>query len=156
ENGRAVGTGETIDIPCGLVIAAIGYRADPIEGAPYDADKGIIPNKDGRVSPGLYAVGWIKRGPTGVISSNRPDGEIVAQQIREDTGGQGDLEKAGRERLQAILRERQQRWVSFADWRRLEAMEEAAAETDAPRSKFLTVSEMLEALDGAGRESADD
>jgi NADPH-dependent glutamate synthase beta subunit-like oxidoreductase len=159
-DGRAVGTGETVDIPCGLIIAAIGYRADPIEGAPYDADKGIIPNVDGRVSNGLYAVGWIKRGPTGVISSNRPDGEIVAQQIREDTGGQGDPGREGRERLEALLRERGQRWVSFDDWRRLEALEVAAAETGAPRRKFLTIGEMLEALDGERpaqiRENSDD
>ncbi len=159
-DGRAVGTGETFDIPCGLVIAAIGYRAEPIEGVPYDADRGIIPNDEGRVSKGLYAVGWIKRGPTGVISSNRPDGEIVAQHIRDDTGGVGDPGKGGRARLEALLRERHQRWVSFDDWRRLEALEEAAADGGAPRRKFLTVGEMMEALDGQvpdrGRESADD
>lgn len=147
-DGHAVGTGELFDIPCGLVIAAIGYRADPIEGVPYDVEKGIIPNDEGRVEHGLYAVGWIKRGPTGVISSNRPDGEIVAHHIRVDTGGVGDPERSGRIALEALLRERRQRWVSFADWRRLEALEEAAAESGAPRRKFLTVSEMLEALDG--------
>ena len=146
-DGRATGTGETFDIPCGMVIAAIGYRAEPIAGAPYDEKRGIIPNDDGRVEPGLYAVGWIKRGPTGVISSNRPDGEIVAEQIGADTGGVGDAAKAGRQGLEALLRERGQRWVTFEDWRRLEAMEVAAAGEHAPRRKFTTVEDMLAALD---------
>ena len=51
-----------MDIPCGLVVAAIGYRADPVPGLPYDEVKGIIPNDKGRIEKGLYAVGWIKRG----------------------------------------------------------------------------------------------
>ena len=88
-DGRASGTGETFDIECGLVISAIGYRADPIEGAPYDEKQAIIPNDEGRVDDGLYAVGWIKRGPVGVISSNCPDGETVAEYIEKDFAGGG-------------------------------------------------------------------
>jgi len=146
-DGRAEGTGETFDIDCGLVVAAIGYRSDPIKGAPYDEARGIIPNTEGRVSDGLYAVGWIKRGPSGVISSNRPDGEIVAGFIHDDfpAGGSG---KAGQSGLENLLRERGVRWVTFADWQKLEALELENAEGPAPRKKFVTIESMLNALDG--------
>ena len=149
-DGRAEGTGEMFDVPCGLVIPAIGYRSDAIDGAPFDDARGIIPNNDGRVDDGLYAVGWIKRGPSGVISSNRPDGEIVAQYIAEDFGGVGTDEKPGRAGLETILREREVRWISFDDWRRIDALEIANADGEAPRRKFVTVEEMLDALDADG------
>jgi len=146
-DGQAQGTGEIFDIKCGLVVAAIGYRSDPINGAPYDKARGIIPNTEGRVSEGLYAVGWIKRGPSGVISSNRPDGEIVAGFIHDDFQNSGG-EKAGQSGLEKLLKERGVRWVSFADWQKLEALELENAQGPAPRKKFVTVKEMLSALDG--------
>ena len=149
-DGRAEGTGELFEIPCGLVIAAIGYRSDPIEGAPFDDKAGIIPNRDGRVDDGLYAVGWIKRGPTGVISSNRPDGVTVAEYICEDfkaiaEEGGG---KPGRAALEPLLEDRGVRAVTFDDWKKIEAAEVARAEgRDSPREKFVTVPEMLKVLD---------
>ena len=151
--GRASGTGEIFDIDCGLVIAAIGYRADPIKGAPYDEKQAIIPNDEGRVDDGLYAVGWIKRGATGVISSNRPDGEIVAQHIERDFAGGGS--KPGRTAFQAALKERGVRSVNFDDWKRIDELEQAAAaDGAAPRRKFVTVEEMLDALDGGRKAHA--
>jgi len=146
-DGRAEGTGETFDIKCGLVVAAIGYRSDPIKGAPFDESRGIIPNTEGRVSDGLYAVGWIKRGPSGVISSNRPDGEIVAEFIHNDFPDGGN-DKAGQAGLENLLKERGVRWVTFADWQTLEALEVKNAESPAPRKKFVTIEDMLNALDG--------
>ena len=146
-DGRAQGTGEFFEISCGLVISAIGYRAERFAGAPYDEKRNIIPNDKGRVEPGLYVAGWIKRGPSGVISSNRPDGEIVACHIRDDILVDGDPTKLGRVGLEKLLRERRHRWVTFGDWQRLDALEEAAADYQAPRQKFVTVEEMLEALD---------
>ncbi|MEQ8228116.1 MAG: FAD-dependent oxidoreductase [Rhodospirillales bacterium] len=149
-DGRAEGTGELFEIPCGLVIAAIGYRSDPMEGAPFDEKAGIIPNRDGRVDDGLYAVGWIKRGPTGVISSNRPDGVTVAEYICDDfkditEKGGG---KPGRAALAPLLAERGVRIVTFEDWKRIEAAEVARAEgRDSPREKFVSVPEMLKVLD---------
>jgi len=144
ENGRAVGTGETFDIDCGLVVAAIGYYSIPIEGVPFDSDKGIVVHQDGRVGDGVYAVGWIKRGPTGVIGTNKPDGETAAQQILEDIA---DGTKPGREALTARLAERAVRIVNYADWQKIEAAEIAGASGDAPRRKFVTVPEMLAALE---------
>ena len=96
EGGRAVGTGEFFDVECGLVVAAIGYYSIPIEGVPFDSDNGIVVHDNGRVGDGIYAVGWIKRGPTGVIGTNKPDGETAAQQILEDVT---DVTKPGREAL---------------------------------------------------------
>ena len=67
--GHVTGTGEIFEIDCGLVVAAIGYQAVSIKGAPYDEKLAVTSNVEGRVGKGLYAVGWTKRGPTGVISS---------------------------------------------------------------------------------------
>ena len=145
ENGRAVGTGEFFEIECGLVVAAIGYLADPFEGAPYDEKGGIIPNDDGRVDDGLYVAGWIKRGPTGVISTNRPDGVAVAGYIQQDFGADGS--KPGRTGLENLLKERSIRVVSYADWKKIEAAETENAEGDHPRKKFVTIQDMLDVLD---------
>ena len=143
EEGRAVGTGEFFEIECGLVLAAIGYQATPIEGAPFDAKRGVVPNEDGRVEDGLYAVGWVKRGPTGVIATNRPDGVAVAGHILEDFA---KGEKPGREAFEGLLRERDLRPVSFDNWLSIEAAEEANAPAPAPRLKFYRIDAMLEAI----------
>ncbi|MBI3114032.1 MAG: ferredoxin-NADP reductase, partial [Rhodospirillales bacterium] len=147
EGGRAIGTGEFFDIPCGLVIAAIGYRSDRIEGVPFDDKQGIVTNNDGRVEDGLYAVGWIKRGPTGVISSNRPDGITVAEHIHSDFAGGAKGSKPGRKALEKLLAERKARVVSFADWKKLEAAETEAGGGKRPRRKFTAVHDMLDYLD---------
>lgn len=143
EGERAVGTGETFVVPCGVVVYAIGYRSEPVAGAPFDARQGIVPNVDGRVAPGLYAVGWIKRGPTGVIASNRPDGEETAAHIRADVGSGT---KPGRAALEKLLGERKLRFVTFEEWLKLDALEREMATPPAPRRKFVTVDEMLKAL----------
>ena len=146
EKGRAAGTGEFFEIPCGLVIPAIGYYSLPVPGVPWEGGKAV--NKEGRIEPGLYAVGWIKRGPSGVIGTNKPDGEAAAEQIAADSGGMSKG-KPGRAGLEALLAARKVRVVNFADWKRIEAAEQARAAPPAPRRKFATVAEMLAALDAA-------
>ena len=146
EEGRAIATGEFFEIPCGLVIPAIGYRGTPLDGAPFDNDHNIIPNEDGRVEDGLYVAGWIKRGPTGVISSNRPDGVAVAGHIIEDFEGSARGDKPGRKALESLLRDRNVRSVSFDDWKKIDAAEIANAESPRPRKKFVTVEAMLDVL----------
>jgi len=142
EDGRAVGTGETFDVACGLVIPAIGYHSDPIDGVPFEW--GRSKNDDGRIDTGLYAVGWIKRGPSGVIGSNKPDGDTAARQIVEDCGnGSG---KPGREALDNHLQANNIRVVTFDDWKQIEAAEEAAATPPAPRRKFGRVADMMAVL----------
>jgi ferredoxin--NADP+ reductase len=147
EDGRAVGTGEFFDIECGLVVAAIGYRSDPLDGAPFDDKQGIVPNDDGRVDDGLYAAGWIKRGPSGVISTNRPDGVTVAEYIQKDFDAGAKGTKPGREALEKLLKERNVRSVSYEDWKKIEAAEIENAEGEHPRKKFTTIQEMLDILD---------
>ena len=140
EGGRAIGIGEFFEIDCGLVISAIGYRSTPVEGAPFDERRCIVPNEDGRVEEGLYAVGWIKRGPTGVIATNRPDGQAAAHHILEDikTG-----QRPGRAALEKLLAERKAHIIDIAGWEKIEKVENAAAKAPAPRLK-------LETIDGGG------
>lgn len=148
-DGRAEGLGEYFEIACGLVVAAIGYTSRPVAETPFDEQGGIVRNDGGRVEDGLYAVGWIKRGPSGVIGSNKPDGKLAAEQILADHGtgnGNGSGEKSGRAALEALLAERGVRAVSFSEWQTIEAAEIANARHGAPRKKFVTTGEMLAVL----------
>ena len=87
EDSRTVGTGKFFEIPCGLVVAAIGSQSQAVEGAPFDDKQGIVVNKDGWVADNVYAVGWFMRGSTGVISTNRIDAVQVVEQIAEGVSG---------------------------------------------------------------------
>ena len=140
---RSVGTGETYAIPAGLVVACIGYQTPPIEGVPYEHGRGRFANDEGRILPGLYCVGWAKRGPSGTIGTNRPDGYAVADLIAADIGD-GDR-KAGRPALDALLESRNVDVVTFRDWKNIEAAEIARARDGAPREKFTQVADMLAA-----------
>ncbi len=142
-DGRAIDTGEFFEIPCGLVLPAIGYRGEAIAGAPFDARAGVVVNTASCVAPGLYAAGWIKRGPTGVIGTNKPDGDEAATAIVADLGTGG---KPGRAALDAHLAKNGTRPVSFADWKKIEAAEQAAAPSGAPRKKFCRIADMLAVL----------
>jgi adrenodoxin-NADP+ reductase len=143
EHGRAHGTGEHFEIACGLVIPAIGYRSEPLAGVPFDDKAQRSVNDDGRVGPGLYAVGWIKRGPSGVIGSNKPDGDAAAAQILEDITAPA---KPGRAAFEALLAKKGVRSVSFADWQAIDRAEAAAATAGAPRRKFVRIPDMLKVL----------
>lgn len=84
EGDRAVGTGEFEEIPCGLVIKAVGHRGVALPGLPFDAARGVMPNEAGRIERGLYCVGWIKRGASGLIGHNRKDAmETVASLLQD-------------------------------------------------------------------------
>ena len=143
EAGRAIGTGDFYEIECGLVIPAVGYRSDPVPSTPFDEKRAIVVNNDGRVNDGLYVVGWIKRGPTGVISTNRADGVAVAEHVAADIH---EGSKEGRAGLEVLLTERGVRAVSFDDWKAIEQVEIESATPPAPRRKLTRVDEMLEVL----------
>ena len=145
EEGRAVGSGEYFDIPCGLVVPAIGYRSEAVDGVAFDTKQGIVVNEGGRVEDGIYAVGWVMRGPTGVIATNRPDGVAVAEHICEDLGAGT---KPGRPALEKLLEDKGVRWVSYGEWQKIDQAEIAGASADAPRRKLVTVEEMLAVLGG--------
>ena len=142
-DGRASGTGETYAIPATLVVSCIGYQTPRIEGVPYDAKLGRFANSEGRIAPGLYAVGWARRGPTGTIGTNRPDGFLIADHIAADVAdGSG---KPGRAGLDALLAERGVDVVTFRDWQAIEKAEVANARDGAPREKFTAIEAMLDA-----------
>ena len=144
ENLRSVSTGERYVIPCAMVVACIGYQTPPIEGVPYEHGRGRFANTDGRIIPGLYCVGWARRGPSGTIGTNRPDSYAVVDCLIEDVGeGSG---KAGRPALDALLGERGVNIVTFRDWQKIEAAEVARAREGAPREKYVEISAMLSVL----------
>ncbi len=148
-DGGAVGTGEFFTIACGVVIPAVGDRSNSVNGVPFDAKRGIVVNADGRVADGVYAVGWVMRGPTGVISTNRVDARCVAEHICVDFE---DGRKPGRGSLEKLLRERGVRYVSYAEWQEIDEAEIANAPESAPRRKFVTVEDMLAVIEARDKQ----
>ena len=143
EGDRAVGTGETYAIPARMVVSCIGYRTPPIADVPYDEKLGRFANEQGRIAPGLYAVGWARRGPSGTIGTNRPDGFALAEQLAADLPA--DSGKHGRAGLDTLLDGRGVDVVTFRDWLEIERAEMARARSGSPREKFTAVNEMLAA-----------
>jgi ferredoxin--NADP+ reductase len=142
EDGQAVGTGELHAIPCGLVIACIGYRTATIDGVPYDTRLGRFASDEaGRIFRGLYASGWARRGPSGTIGTNRPDGFSVIDAIVADgiPAKGGDAPAA----LDVLLAARGVRATHFGHWQHLDGHEVARARAGAPREKIVSVAEML-------------
>ncbi len=137
DGARAVGTGETYVVAADLVVSCIGYSSPHIDGVPYDEDGGKYLNDHGRIDDGLYCVGWARRGPSGTIGTNRPDGYEVAEQVAGAMAPGSDGSKAGGDGLDALLVERGIKSTSFDDWRRIEQAETAAARPDSPREKFV-------------------
>ena len=144
EKGRAVGTGDTYTVPADLVVTCIGYRSSPIEGVPFDERAGRFANDQGRILPGLYCVGWAKRGPTGTIGTNRPDGYGVIELVAADIGM--GARKRGRDGFDALAEERGLDIVTFRDWQRIEEAENAAARSGSPREKFVDIESMIATL----------
>jgi ferredoxin--NADP+ reductase len=150
-------TGQYEVLPVGLVFRSVGYRGVPLPGVPFNDKWGVIVNRRGRVADpdtqqpilGQYTAGWIKRGPSGVIGTNKPDAaETVACMLEDLAEGlildPGQSESTAVERL---VRERQPDCFSYADWLRLNELEVARGqETGRPRVKFTSVPEMLAAL----------
>lgn len=154
---KAVGTGEFETLPVGLVLRSVGYRGIPIPGVPFDERSGHIPHEAGRVVPapgdaplpGRYVVGWAKRGPSGLIGTNRADSAATVQSLLEDLAA-GLLPAAADPSPEAtprLLAERGLPEVTFADWQRLDALEkENGAKAGKIREKYTRVEEMLAAL----------
>ncbi|MCK0068573.1 FAD-dependent oxidoreductase [Kordiimonas laminariae] len=134
------GTGHTAELKCGLLVSCIGYKASPIEGIPYDTRSGVYVSSDGHISDNLYCVGWARRGPTGTIGTNRPDGVGIADKILSEITPSG---KAGRQGLDALIQTRALHTVSFANWKKIETAEQEATEGNAPRRKFTNIDKMI-------------
>ena len=154
---QARATDQFEDLRVGLVFRSVGYRGVPIPGIPFHDAWGVILNDKGRVLEpesrepriGEYAAGWIKRGPSGVIGTNKPDAaETVACMVEDAERGRllAPAEPAA-DAVLALVRQRQPQWISWADWQRLDALEvERGRATGRPRVKFTRVEDMLVAL----------
>ena len=145
------------ELPVSLVFRSVGYKGVPLPGVPFNDDWGVILNDKGRVLDpdtrrpvvGEYAAGWIKRGPTGVIGTNKPDAAETVVSMLEDLAQGATLRPAhpGREAAEVLIRQRQPNYVSYADWRRLDEIEVTRGRSQGrPRVKFVRVEEMLAAL----------
>lgn len=146
------------DLPVGLVFRSVGYRGVPLPGVPFNESWGVVLNDRGRVLdpdsrqplPGEYTAGWIKRGPTGVIGTNKPDAAETVAAMMEDLAAGAHLrpERPTPASAEQMLRDRQPRCFSYADWQRLDALEiERGRALGRPRLKFTRVEDMLAVLD---------
>jgi ferredoxin/flavodoxin---NADP+ reductase len=144
-DGRAVATDERETLACGIVFRSVGYRAVPLPGLPFDESSATIPNEGGRVKPGLYVAGWIKRGPSGVIGTNKKDATETVQLLLEDARA-GLLPPRGVGTLEEVLERHGVRAVSYAGWEAIDRLERAAGEPHGrPRIKLCGWDELLAA-----------
>ena len=152
------GIGEFESIPAGMVLRSVGYRGIPLVGVPFDNRRGTIPNRDGCVLDpetnnqikGEYVVGWAKRGPTGVIGTNRPDAIETVDRMIDDLSDTVPAPNPDPSAIYALLEERQLAFVTIEGWRILDQMEVAAGtQQGRPRVKFTHIDEMLKALNTA-------
>jgi NADPH-dependent glutamate synthase beta subunit-like oxidoreductase len=146
EKGAARGTGETYEVPASLIVTCIGYSSSPIDGVAYDERGGKFLNEQGRIADRLYAVGWARRGPTGTIGTNRPDGYEVADRIAGEMPPGSSAARPGAEGLKRLLEGRGVMPTDYDDWRRIEETEIARARPGSPREKFVRVEHWLETL----------
>ena len=151
---RARDTGERETIECGLVLRSIGYLGQELEGVPFDPKRGVVPNQGGRVLeaaggeqvPGFYTVGWVKRGPSGVIGTNKKDAHETVDNLFEDLEAGKVTEPASADAVEELLAERTPGVVGFEGWQAIDAAEVSRGEPlGRPRVKFCSIEEMVEA-----------
>jgi ferredoxin/flavodoxin---NADP+ reductase len=151
---------ETIE--CGIVLRSVGYQAVPLPDVPFDERHFVLPNEGGRVLapdgeplPGVYAVGWIKRGPTGILGTNKRDAEETVSRLVEDlrAGALPLPPNPDREEIDALLAERKPELVTLEGWRAIDAQEvERGRGEQRPRVKLASRDELLAAAGPAARE----
>lgn len=147
-------TGQEEVIECGLVLRSIGYLGVELPGVPFDERRGVIPNDEGRVKdlatgeqvPGVYTAGWIKRGPSGVIGTNKKDAQETVRALLEDRdAGKLPARTGGREELDALLDERAPDRVDYDAWEKINSHEVSAGEPQGrPRVKLVDLAEMVD------------
>ncbi|MFE7800707.1 FAD-dependent oxidoreductase [Nocardia sp. NPDC057440] len=159
EGGQLVAraTERTDSVDASLVLRSIGYKGEPIKDLPFDERRAVVPNEHGRVLgdngvpiPGVYVSGWIKRGPRGVIGSNRIDSEETVEQLIADfTAGKLGVPQADRAALKALVSERQADLVDRQGWKAIDLAEKSAGKASGrPRVKFTTREDLIKAARG--------
>jgi ferredoxin/flavodoxin---NADP+ reductase len=151
DNGvlRAVATDKREMLETGIVFRSVGYRGVELPGVPFEERTGTVPNDRGRVSPGVYVAGWIKRGPSGVIGTNKKDAtetvELLLEDLRDAPRKDTPLEK-----IDAFFAERVPRLVMYPGWTSIDELERSAGEKlGRPRVKLCTWEELLDAAEAA-------
>ncbi len=142
---RAVATDEVEVVPASMVLRAVGYHGRPVADLPYDEASGTVPNHAGRVRAGVYVAGWVKRGPTGFIGTNKTCAEeTVAALLADLEAGLLTEPRCSPAELEALLRAAQPDVLTLADWRALDRHErEVGAARGRVREKLTDVAEMV-------------
>ena len=157
---NAHGTGETYVVPAGMVLRSVGYKGVALPGVPSDSRSGTIPNQEGRILDpatgqplaGEYVVGWAKRGPSGVIGTNKPDALETVERMLADVAMTTPAPAADPGAIETLLQARGLSYVSIEGWRVLDQLEQAHGSTyGRPRVKFTSIAQMLEAIEEATR-----
>ncbi|HWP35997.1 MAG TPA: FAD-dependent oxidoreductase [Gemmatimonadales bacterium] len=154
-------TGATEDLPVGLVFRSVGYRGIPLPGVPFDERSGTVPNLSGRVLdpasgrpiPGLYVSGWLKRGPSGVIGTNKPDAAETVKLMLGDAAQSATIQPDApdSEAVERLIRRRQPAVVTYSDWRLIDDLETRRGKSAGrPRVKFTSAEDALAALRARG------
>jgi ferredoxin--NADP+ reductase len=155
---RARPTGQEELIEASVVVRAIGYTGVGLPGVPFDQDSGTIPNVRGRVTgeqgavPGIYTAGWIKRGPSGVIGTNKKCAQETVDSVLQDDAAGALTANRGlpRDEVLELIRARQPALVDYANWESIDAHERGLGEPNGrPRVKLTRVDELLAAARGA-------
>jgi ferredoxin--NADP+ reductase len=150
----ARGTGETVTLECGVVFRSIGYKVMPVPDVPYDDVRARVPNQAGRVVcaadaplPRLYVTGWMKRGPSGIIGTNKADSMETVATLLADLATAPRGSRPGADGLALDLERRRHAYVDYADWQRIDEHEVArGAPAGKPREKLLTPVSMLQVV----------
>ena len=156
-NQKATPSGDELTLPCGLLFRSIGYKGLPIAGIPnFDEKKGIIPNQDGRLelsdgSPcyGMYTSGWIKRGPSGVLGTNKPCATTTIKTVLSDLENNqiSPCPTPSSDTIKSLLDSRNIRYITYEDWSKLNAIEvQNGQKVGKPREKFTSIEDILSAL----------
>ena len=146
----ARGTGETYDLDTGILFRSIGYRGVEMPGVPFHDSWGVFPNEGGRITendavvPGMYTAGWIKRGPSGIIGTNRACAVETVNALVEDVAKLDAGEKPGRQKVYEILDSRGVKYINYDQWKTIDQVEiERGEPKGKPREKITSVNEMI-------------
>jgi ferredoxin/flavodoxin---NADP+ reductase len=156
QDGRVTGTGETVDLPAQMVLRSVGYRVVPPAGLPLDEKTGTVPHDGGRVLvdgtplPGVYVAGWLKRGPTGIIGTNKPDATETVRSVLADADTLPRAPERDRDAIVDLLESRGVRAVSWSGWQAIDEAERAlGAERDCVRVKIADRDTLLRTAHGS-------